>query len=50
MHHWAQAEQDLASAHEQVLAEATTADACLAIAHAVLALLEILERLARTPD
>ena len=42
VHHWAQAEAELASAHSQESAEATTADACLAIAHALLALVELL--------
>ena len=42
MHHWAQAEAELESAHTQTTAEATTADACLAIAHALLALVELL--------
>ena len=47
MHHWAQAERLLARAHIQKYADEATADACQAAAHALLALLELLDRLAK---
>ena len=50
MHHWAQAERLIISAESQQYADKATADACLAIAHAMLALLELLERIARAQE
>jgi hypothetical protein len=50
MHHWAMAEELLKSAHTQEYADKATADACLAIAHALLALLEIFDRLAKSQE
>lgn len=46
MHHWAQAENYLASANTQQYADKALADACQAIAHALLAILELLTRAA----
>jgi hypothetical protein len=50
MHHWAKAEELLARSHTREYADEATADACKAIAHALLALLEALERLARSQE